>query len=246
VRPQSSRARAVVGLGVLSSALAVSGGPDATATAQQAAPAQGSPAQASASTQPAPTATTAGAKREATLQITSKRLNVKAGSTARLSGRLRPAAAGRTVTLERRGGSGWKTIDKARTSSGGTFRLSFRARNADTAKVRVRFAGDGATKPARRSAGRLNVFRPALASWYGPGLYGNKLGCGGTLSAGTIGVAHKSLPCGTNIVLRKGARIVRAKVIDRGPYVGAREFDLTAATKQRLGFGSTGTVLVAH
>jgi rare lipoprotein A len=31
-------------------------------------------------------------------------------------------------------------------------------------------------------------------------------------------------------------------VIDRGPYVGAREWDLTAATKRRLRFGSTGTV----
>jgi rare lipoprotein A (peptidoglycan hydrolase) len=59
-------------------------------------------------------------------------------------------------------------------------------------------------------------------------------------------VAHKSLPCGTRLTLRKGSRIVRARVIDRGPYVGAREFDLTAATKQRLGFGSTGTVWVAH
>ena len=78
------------------------------------------------------------------------------------------------------------------------------------------------------------------------GIGPNKLGCGGTLNTGTVGVAHKSLPCGTNVVLRKGSRIVRAKVIDRGPYVGAREFDLTAATKQRLGFGSTGTVLVAH
>jgi rare lipoprotein A len=50
----------------------------------------------------------------------------------------------------------------------------------------------------------------------------------------------------TRVTLRKGKRIVRTRVIDRGPYVGAREFDLTQATKQRLGFGSTGTVLVAH
>jgi hypothetical protein len=100
--------------------------------------------------------------------------------------------------------------------------------------------------PRSDAWGRLNVFRPALASWYGPGLYGNPLGCGGRLSPGTVGVAHKSLPCGTRITLRKGNRIVRARVIDRGPYVGAREFDLTQATKQRLGFGSTGTVLVAH
>ncbi len=248
MRPSSPRARAVAGLGVLSTALAVSVGPDttATATAQQAAPAQGGPTPPAASTQPAPTASTAAAKRDATLRITSRRLNVRAGRSARVSGKLQPGVSGLTVTLERRGGKGWKTIDKARTSSSGAFRLAFRARGADTARVRVRFAGNGSTQAAVRSAGRLNVFRPALASWYGPGLYGNKLGCGGTLSAGTIGVAHKSLPCGTSIVLRKGKRIVRAKVIDRGPYVGAREFDLTAATKQRLGFGSTGTVLVAH
>ena len=92
----------------------------------------------------------------------------------------------------------------------------------------------------------MNVFRSALASWYGPGLYGGHLACGGTLTAGTVGVAHKSLPCGTRVVLRKGSRVVTARVVDRGPYVGAREFDLTAATKDRLGFDGAGTVLVAH
>jgi rare lipoprotein A len=112
--------------------------------------------------------------------------------------------------------------------------------------LRVRFAGDRTARPAKRVAGRLNAFRPALASWYGPGLYGNSLGCGGRLSPGTVGVAHKSLPCGTTIVLRRGSRVVRARVIDRGPYVGGREFDLTAATKRRLGFGSVGRVWVAH
>jgi rare lipoprotein A len=157
-----------------------------------------------------------------------------------------PTRAGRTITLERRGATGWKSIDKARTSASGRFALSFRARSVDTAQVRIRFAGDGLAKAKQRRVGRLNVFRPALASWYGPGLFGNALGCGGRLSTGTIGVAHKSLPCGTRLVLRKGSRIVRARVIDRGPYVGAREFDLTQATKRRLGFGSTGTVLVAH
>lgn len=243
MRPTTSRARAAIGLGVLTTAIGAAG--VATATAQQAAPAAGS-TQAAPSTQPAPTATTAAAKRDSTIKITSRRLNVRAGRTARVSGRLLPAAAGRTVTLERRGARGWKTIDKARTSSAGAFRLTFKARRVDTAAVRIRFSGDRQSKGASRSAGRLNVFRPALASWYGPGLYGNKLGCGGTLSAGTIGVAHKSLPCGTKLILRKGNRLVRAKVIDRGPYVGAREFDLTAATKHRLGFGSTGTILVAH
>ena len=83
---------------------------------------------------------------------------------------------------------------------------------------------------------------PRFASWYGPGLYGNKLACGGRLSPGTVGVAHKTLPCGTKVTLRNKGRTLNTKVIDRGPYVGGRYYDLTAAAKQKLGFGSTGTV----
>jgi peptidoglycan lytic transglycosylase len=97
----------------------------------------------------------------------------------------------------------------------------------------------------RRRVGRLNVFRRAQASWYGPGLYGGHLGCGGTLTPGTLGVANKSLPCGAKVTLRHNGRILRVPVVDRGPYSGAREFDLTAATKNRLGFSGAGTILVA-
>ena len=94
--------------------------------------------------------------------------------------------------------------------------------------------------------GRLNVYRYAYASWYGPGLYGNPLGCGGTLGAGTLGVAHKTLPCGTKVTFRHGGRAVRVPVIDRGPYVGGREYDLTAATAQRLGFHGHGAILTTR
>ena len=45
------------------------------------------------------------------------------------------------------------------------------------------------------------------------------------------------------MTLRHGGRIVRVRVIDRGPYVGGREFDLTAATARRLGFGGHGAIL---
>jgi rare lipoprotein A len=90
--------------------------------------------------------------------------------------------------------------------------------------------------------GRLNVYRRAAVSWYGPGLFGSRLACGGTLSAGTLGVANRSLPCGARVTLRYRGRTVRVPVIDRGPFVGGREYDLTAATAQRLGFHATGTV----
>ena len=110
------------------------------------------------------------------------------------------------------------------------------------ARVSVRGAGDR----ARRRIGRLNVYRYALASWYGPGLYGNRTGCGGTLAPGRLGVAHKTLPCGTRVTLRHHGRRVRVPVIDRGPYVGAREYDLTAATARRLGFRGHGSILVTR
>ena len=92
----------------------------------------------------------------------------------------------------------------------------------------------------------MNVYRSAHASWYGPGLYGNRLGCGGTLTASRLGVANKSLPCGTRLTLRHGRRTVRVRVIDRGPYVAGREFDLTAATARRLHFSGHGAILTTR
>ena len=38
--------------------------------------------------------------------------------------------------------------------------------------------------------GKLRVYRTSYASWYGPGLYGNRTACGQTLGYGTLGVAH--------------------------------------------------------
>ena len=48
---------------------------------------------------------------------------------------------------------------------------------------------------------------------------------------------------GRRVTLRHRGRVVRVRVIDRGPYVGAREYDLTAATAQRLKFKGHGTIL---
>jgi rare lipoprotein A len=90
------------------------------------------------------------------------------------------------------------------------------------------------------------VITRAHVSWYGPGLYGGHLACGGTLTPGTIGVAHKSLPCGSKVTLRNNGRSLRVSVIDRGPYVGGREYDLTAATARRLGFSGHGSMLVTR
>jgi rare lipoprotein A (peptidoglycan hydrolase) len=105
--------------------------------------------------------------------------------------------------------------------------------------VRIRFAGDATDAPAQRRLGRLNVFREVGASWYGGG---GTTACGSNLSSGTLGVANKTLPCGTLVTLRYAGRTIRVPVIDRGPYVAGREYDLTEATKDALGFEGTGQV----
>jgi len=122
--------------------------------------------------------------------------------------------------------------------------LRDRRRSPMSAMVRVHVRSHG--DRAKRRLGRLNVYRWALASWYGPGLYGRATGCGGTLGAGRLGVANKTLPCGTKVTLRHNGRRIRVPVIDRGPYSGAREYDLTAATARRLHFHGHGAILVTR
>jgi rare lipoprotein A (peptidoglycan hydrolase) len=88
-------------------------------------------------------------------------------------------------------------------------------------------------------------YRSARASWYGPGLYGNHLACGGKLTRNTLGVAHKSLPCGTKVAVQYHGTTVVVPVIDRGPYSRGVSYDLTQATARELGMTATSRVRVA-
>jgi rare lipoprotein A len=144
-----------------------------------------------------------------------------------------------------RRGRHWRTLDADHTNAAGRYALRERLRQPMSAPARVVVSAAG-TARARRHVGRVNAFRWANASWYGPGLYGNHLGCGGTLTTGRLGVANKSLPCGTKVTLRNHGRAVRVAVIDRGPYVAGREYDLTAATAQRLRFYGHGAILTTR
>jgi rare lipoprotein A (peptidoglycan hydrolase) len=178
------------------------------------------------------------------LDVHHKQLDSRVGHRLSVTGHLfglRPGAAATTATLQVRRRGHWATLARDRLSGSGRFVLRRRARSVESGRARVRLS----TGQTRR-LGRLNVYRYAEASWYGPGLYGNALGCGGTLSPGQLGVANKSLPCGARLTLRHGRHTVRVRVIDRGPYVAGREFDLTAATARRLHFHGHGAVLVSR
>lgn len=181
----------------------------------------------------------------ARLAVASKRMNVTPGRRAVVLGRVTPGTAGLPVRMEVRSRGGWKTVARDRTASGGTYRLSLSRRSSTTAAARVIVSARNGLAASQRPLGRLNVYRRTYASWYGPGFFGRKTGCGGRLGYNQLGVAHKSLPCGTRLTFLHHGRSVTVRVIDRGPYVGGREFDLTAATKRRLGFVGHGSILVA-
>jgi rare lipoprotein A (peptidoglycan hydrolase) len=91
----------------------------------------------------------------------------------------------------------------------------------------------------------FSPMRIAGASWYGPGLYGRHTACGQTLRANTLGVAHKTLPCGTTVKFVYHGKTLITQVIDRGPYVKGRAWDLTAAASETLGFEGVGLVRYA-
>jgi rare lipoprotein A len=170
--------------------------------------------------------------------------HVRRGALVSFSGRLAGGNSGETVVVERRGrGGGWRTVARTTTRSGGRFTASWRPSETGRFRVRARPLGEAlAARGGLTDVEGVNVYRPGHASWYGPGLYGNRTACGRTIRPSTLGVAHKRLPCGTRVTFRYGSRTVTVPVIDRGPFVGGREWDLTAATKRALAFPSTGIV----
>ena len=87
--------------------------------------------------------------------------------------------------------------------------------------------------------------RSAGATWYGPGLYGNNTACGQTLWPGTVGVAHKTLPCGTTLKFAYHGHYLVTRVIDRGPYTEGNAFDLTNGARRALGFEGVDRVRYA-
>jgi rare lipoprotein A len=137
--------------------------------------------------------------------------------------------------------AGRRAAVKGRVRSGAAGRPALLQRHSghgwttiDRATTRSGGAFGFAFRPQRPGSAQLRVLIDAA-----------RLSCGGRLTPGTLGVAHKTLPCGAHVTLRKGDRVLRVRVVDRGPYVGGREFDLTAATRERLQFSGVGSLLVA-
>jgi peptidoglycan lytic transglycosylase len=97
-----------------------------------------------------------------------------------------------------------------------------------------------AGKVASQSPAKPKVRASALATWFGPGFYGKQTACGQTLTPAVVGVANRTLPCGTLVKVTYGAHSVTLPVLDRGPYGGiGADWDLTAGAAEALGVTET-------
>lgn len=169
--------------------------------------------------------------------------SVLSGAGVTLRGKVRPSGSHRVKVVV--SGPDHRVL-ALRTKSDGTFRVKWDAGAIGNYDVTAYGVHDARTRGSHSPARHLTSYRLAGASYYGPGLYGNGVACGGTLEPGTLGVANKTLPCGTKVKLRYHGRSITVPVIDRGPYVAGRDYDLTEATKDALGFPGVGYVMSNH
>jgi hypothetical protein len=86
------------------------------------------------------------------------------------------------------------------------------------------------------------TWEAARVSTFGANRLGAETGCGITLTAQTLGVAHPVLPCGVELVLANAGREVRAEVVEQRAVSAGRAFGLTPALADELGVRGTRVI----
>ena len=160
-----------------------------------------------------------------------------------VSGTLPSGQAGRIVDIELLGAKTrwvWRTVAQSRVAGDGTFSGTWQTNHIGRFAIRAVVEQAGATTA---SAGlptvNVTVYRPSVATLYGPGFYGRRTACGTILRRQTVGVANRTLPCGTPVAIYYQGRTITVPVIDRGPYANGADWDLTMATGRALGMETT-------
>lgn len=104
--------------------------------------------------------------------------------------------------------------------------------------------GGAVAAPSTPTSSTPAKVRPSgIATWFGPGFYGKQTACGQTLTPAVVGVANRTLPCGTLVSVTYDGHSLTVPVLDRGPYSHGAQWDLTAGAAQSLGI--TETVRIA-
>ncbi|MBJ7459932.1 MAG: hypothetical protein JHD02_12125 [Thermoleophilaceae bacterium] len=160
------------------------------------------------------------------------------GKPAELNGHLAGATGTISITAKR-GKADWLPIGTAEADAYGDFTFTWTP--PKHGRYNFRFAEPGATAASDDAPpqGTVSVYRRQKATWYGPGFYGSRTACGQKLTRRTLGVAHKTLPCGTRVEFFLRGKRITLPVIDRGPYANGATWDLTLTAMKRLGSSST-------
>ncbi len=171
------------------------------------------------------------------------RSNAILGTSVRFAGRTTPNATMAVQSVDDKTGA-WVTLATAQAGADGNYVARWRADRAGVLQVRAVSAGTARVRASSRGdVIRVTVFEQARATWYGPGFYGHRTACGLKLTRTLVGVAHRTLPCGTRVALLYHGRSITVPVVDRGPFGGAgADWDLTRAAAEKLGFDFTDTL----
>jgi rare lipoprotein A len=176
------------------------------------------------------------------------RIGAMIGMPVTLSGNF-PGGAGRAVAVQRQDPRrGWVTVAGATAGPDGSFTAVWTLDRVGLFAMRAVLAGPGAIQASAAQTPLIAVtgYRPAKATFFGPGLFGNRTACGQRLSRSLRGIAHRSLPCGSIVELVYKGRVLRAPVVDRGPFARGIRYDLTQATARDLGFTTTDVIGAAQ
>jgi rare lipoprotein A len=155
-------------------------------------------------------------------------------------------AAGQTIVLERRAADGpWVQAATTVADADGAFDATWKTDATGHFDLRARPAttdGAAAAAAAAQQTNTVTVFRRTVATWFGPGFYGHRTACGQRLTHRLLGVANRTLPCGTKVSLLYRGRTITVPVVDRGPFAHGASYDLTYATAQALGMRTTSRI----
>ena len=104
-------------------------------------------------------------------------------------------------------------------------------------QTRVAWPSRSSPLGSRPTKGR--VHRSGIATWFGPGFYGKKTACGQAMTPAIVGVANRTLPCGTLVKVSYRGHLLTLPVIDRGPIRDRRRLGPDDGAARTLGIEDT-------
>lgn len=177
------------------------------------------------------------------------------GSMLKISGTA-GTAANRLVAIEYHYGAAvkWNLASLVTTTKNGAFSKRWQPATVGNLKLRAVMLPAGVTAVAAAYSKvtslqgtatqtlPVTIFQPVVASYETN--FGALDSCGTRLSSTTIGIASPTLKCGTKVTIYYNGKQMTVPVVDHGPYVTGRSYDLTYAVAKDIGMYNAGVATI--